>query len=178
MATRLALRAAARSLSTVAVAGSLATLAATVAGPAVGAYRIETVLSGSMRPAFAPGDVLVVTPEPTARVRVGQVISYAIPIGDHHVESHRVVRILRGGAHPVILTKGDANGTPDPWRARLTGGTAWRVRAVVPGVGRVLVWLRQPPVRDALVLGLPTLLATLWLIQIWRPRRPEVSEPA
>ena len=167
-----------RAVCTVAVAGSLATLAAAVGGPALGLYRVETVLSGSMRPAFAPGDLLVVTPEPTARVRVGQVISYAIPVGDRHVESHRVVRILHGGPHPVILTKGDANAAPDPWRARLTDSTAWRVRFVLPSVGRVLIWLRQPLLRDLLVLGLPALLAAQWLIQIWRPPRPERSEPA
>jgi hypothetical protein len=36
----------------------------------------ETVLSGSMKPEFSPGDIVVVTPERTRDVRVGQVISY------------------------------------------------------------------------------------------------------
>ena len=50
-----------------------------------------------MKPYFSPGDIVVVTPEPTRDVRVGQVISYHIPVGDHHVQSHRVIEVVRGG---------------------------------------------------------------------------------
>src|SRR5205809_3772097 len=77
--------------------------------PRTGWYRPVTVLSGSMRPAFAPGDMVVVTPEPVRDVRAGQIISYRIPIGDHHVQTHRVVAVVHGGAHPSVRTKGDAN---------------------------------------------------------------------
>src|SRR6266702_7034435 len=68
--------------------------------PRTGWYRVETVLSGSMRPDFAPGDMIVVTPESTNDIRVGQVITYAIPVGDHHVETHRVAKILQRGPRP------------------------------------------------------------------------------
>ena len=87
---------------------------------------------------------MVVTPEATRDVRVGQVISYHIPVGDHHVQSHRVIEVVRGGDHPLVRTKGDANAAPDPWTARLNGGTAWQVRAVVPKAGWAIVWLRTP----------------------------------
>src|SRR6478735_6106005 len=63
--------------------------------PHTGLYRPETVLSGSMRPAFAPGDLIVVAPEPARDLRVGQMVSYAIPVGDHHVETHRIVKIVQ-----------------------------------------------------------------------------------
>jgi signal peptidase I len=91
--------------------------------PRTGWYRPVTVLSGSMKPAFAPGDMVVVTPEPLRDVRVGQIISYRIPIGDHHIQTHRVVKIVRGGAHPLVRTKGDANDGADPWTAELHGTT-------------------------------------------------------
>src|SRR5919201_6735122 len=106
--------------------------------PRTGWYRPVTVLSGSMRPAFSPGDMVVLTPEPERNVRVGQVISYRIPIGDHHVQTHRVIAIVHGGAHPNVRTKGDANTAPDPWVAKLHGSTAWRVSAVLPKLGWVV----------------------------------------
>lgn len=136
--------------------------------PNLGWYRTETVLSGSMKPFFSPGDIVVVTPEPTREVRVGQVISYHIPVGDHHVQSHRVIKVVRGGDHPLVRTKGDANAAPDPWTARLNGGTAWQVRAVVPKAGWAIVWLRTPAVRHLALFAVPLLLAILGLFRIWR----------
>lgn len=146
--------------------------------PNLGWYRTETVLSGSMKPYFSPGDIVVVTPEPISDVRVGQVISYHIPVGDHHVQSHRVTKVVRGGAHPLVRTKGDANTAPDPWLARLNGTTAWQVRAVVPKAGWAIVWLRTPALRKAAIFGVPLLLALLGLWRIWRvPGNDEDGAP-
>ena len=147
--------------------------------PRTGWYRPVTVLSGRMKPSFSPGDMVVVTPEPLRDVRVGQVISYRIPVGDHHVQSHRVIKIVRGGAHPVVRTKGDANNAPDPWTAKLDGTTAWRVRAVLPKVGYAVFWFRSPLMHSLTVLLAPLLLAVLLVAQIWRrPKREEAIEDA
>ena len=144
--------------------------------PNLGWYRTETVLSGSMKPYFSPGDIVVVTPEPTSRVRVGQVISYHVPVGDHHVQSHRVIQIVRGGDHPLVRTKGDANNAADPWTARLDGGTAWQVRAVVPKAGWGIVWLRTPAIRRFAIFFVPLLLAILGLWRIWgTPRKDDAA---
>jgi signal peptidase len=142
--------------------------------PHTGLYRPETVLSGSMRPAFAPGDLVVVAPEPARDLRVGQIISYAIPVGDHHVETHRIVKIVQRGSHAVIRTKGDANDGVDPWTARLDGDTAWTVRAVVPHLGWLVVLLRSPVLHLLTVFAAPLLLALMWLLRIWRV--PETEE--
>jgi signal peptidase len=142
--------------------------------PRTGLYRPVTVLSGSMTPTFSPGDMVIVTPEPLREVRVGQIISYRIPIGDHHVQSHRVIKIVRAGLHPLVRTKGDANAAADPWTAQLHGTTAWRVRAVLPKVGWVIFWFRLPLVHTLTVLLAPLLLALFGVARIWR--RPE-AEP-
>lgn len=167
------LRVAARVVGTAAVVVAVLALLAVGLGPRLGFYRTLTVLSGSMRPAFASGDVVIVTPEPLRDVRAGQVITYAIPVGDHHVETHRVVRVLRGGDHPVVITKGDANATRDPWKAQLSGTTVWRYRFRIPLGGRAIVALRDPLVHKLTVLLLPALLALYGLGRIWRPRRAE-----
>jgi signal peptidase len=135
--------------------------------PRTGWYRPVTVLSGSMRPAFDPGDMVVVTPEPIRDVRVGQVISYRIPIGDHHVESHRVIQVIRRGGEISVRTKGDANTGPDPWTATLNGTTAWQVRAVLPKIGWAIFWFRTPLMHELTVLLAPLMLALLCVLQIW-----------
>jgi signal peptidase I len=135
--------------------------------PRLGLYRPVTVLSGSMRPTFSPGDMVIVVPEPVSSVRVGQVISYQVPTGIHQVETHRIVRILQGGAHPVIQTQGDASNWPDPWTAKLEGNTAWRMVAVIPHLGYVVNWLRGPAVRMAAIIAAPALLALLFLFEVW-----------
>jgi signal peptidase len=169
-------RALARSASTALLVLSAVALLGIGLGPRLGFYRTLTVLSGSMQPTFAPGDVVVVTREPIRDVRPGQIITYAIPISDHHVETHRIVRVLRGGAHPVVVTKGDANRTADPWQAELNGATVWRYRFRVPVLGRAIVALRDPLVHRITVLLLPVLLALYGLARIWR--RPEEASDA
>jgi signal peptidase len=143
--------------------------------PHTGLYRPETVLSNSMKPYFGAGDLVIVTPEPVRDVRAGQVISIKIPTGDHHVQTHRVVQVVRGGAHPLIRTKGDANNARDDWTARLDGSTAWQVRLVVPKLGWLIVWLRDPLIRYFAVFLAPALFALLVLRRIWSD--PNDGEP-
>jgi signal peptidase I len=145
--------------------------------PRLGLYRPVTVLSGSMRPTFSPGDMVLVAPEPVSAVRVGQVVSYQVPVGIHQVETHRVVRVLQGGAHPVVQTQGDANNWPDPWTARLQGKTAWRLIAVVPHLGYLVNWLRGPSLRLAAIIIAPALLALLMLSEIWGAGEREARQP-
>ncbi|MBB3676165.1 signal peptidase I [Modestobacter versicolor] len=146
-------------------------------GPHVLDYRTMTMLTGSMSPVIDPGDVTIVTPLPVDEVEVGMIISYHIPIDDHHVVSHRVISVEHGADGTVTVeTKGDANEAIDPWKAVLQGDTAYEVRAVVPGLGHVIEVLRTPVVSQALVYGAPTLLAGWLLLSIWRPAPAERRE--
>jgi len=165
-----------RALGTAALAGACAVLLALGAGPALGLYRTVTVLSGSMRPTFSPGDVIVVTPERARDLRTGQVISYRIPIDGRPIETHRVVRILAHGDEPIVQTKGDANNALDPWQAKLHGGTLWRYRLRIPLVGYPILALRIPLVHWLLVVLLPACLALFVVANIWRPR-PRPAAP-
>jgi signal peptidase I len=159
----------------VGLAGWTATLAALVAAiglgvlPHLGVYRTLTVLSASMKPTFSPGDIVVVRPEPIERLRVGQVISYAVPVGAHQVETHRVVKILRGQGTttPVVQTKGDNNTVVDPWTAQLNGPTIWRLEAVVPKVGYAINLMRNRTFHLFSVILIPGSMAILALARMW-----------
>jgi signal peptidase I len=161
--------AAAVTLTWLLVLGAVALLGLVAIGPHVFGYHIESVLSGSMVPTFSPGDAVLVTSEPTDHLRVGQIISYHIPIGDHHVETHRIVRIVSRGPRPVVVTKGDANSAPDPWHAKLLTARVWHVRAVIPHLGTAIYDLRTPTVHSLTTILAPTLIVVLLLARIWRP---------
>jgi signal peptidase len=159
----------------VGLAGWTATLAAIVAAlglgvlPHLGLYRTLTVLSASMQPTFSPGDIVVVRPEPIQQLRVGQVISYSVPVGAHQVETHRVVAILRGKGTttPVIRTKGDNNTVVDPWTAQLNGSTVWRLQAVVPKAGYAINLMRGRTFHLISVILIPGLMAIGAVARMW-----------
>ncbi len=156
--------------------------------PALGLYRPVTVLSGSMRPTFSPGDVVIDVPEPISAVRVGQVISYHVPVGIRQIETHRVVKMTGPASEPTIQTRGDANNVNDPWTAKLEGTTAWRQVAVIPKLGYLINAMRSSTLHLIAVVLAPLILALLLLADIWglggklrRPERrssPRIGEPA
>ena len=138
-------------------------------GPHVLGYRTMTMLTGSMAPGINPGDVTVAVQEPTSALAVGQIISYQIPVDDHRVVSHRVVKVTRGpGGAVVVQTKGDHNPSADPWTAIITDPQVWTVRAVVPHLGDVIRTLRGPGLHIAFLYVGPALLTVLLLSEIWR----------
>lgn len=146
-------------------------------GPHLGHYQTLSVLSGSMAPGIPIGAIVIVTEESPRDVHVGQIITYKVPVEDHRVVSHRVVEVVKGEGtdNPVMRTKGDANGAPDPWLARIDSPTVWQVRHTVPGVGKVVYLLRRPGVHTGAVRVAPVALAVLWLIGIWRKEPGEAT---
>jgi signal peptidase len=101
----------------------------------VGADESYVVLTGSMRPAIAPGDVVVVKAVPAASVGVGDVITF--DRGSDVPTTHRVVEVVARADGPAFRTQGDANEDPD-------GGlvtpeqVVGRVVFSVPAVGHVI----------------------------------------
>lgn len=141
-------------------------------GPHIGGYRTLSVLSGSMRPGIPVGAIVIVTPESPRELRVGQIVTYQIPVEDRRIVSHRVVEVVEGAGtdSPTFRTKGDANDAPDTWLATVSGPTVWQVRRSIPGMGQAIYWLRRPGVHTGAVRVVPAALAVLWLVGIWRPK--------
>jgi signal peptidase len=148
--------------------------AVAVVGQLTGQMRLMPVLSGSMTPTYPTGSAALVTPEPVSALRVGQVVVYHIPVLDHHLVMHRVVKVRLAGSRPVITTRGDANPVVDPWQARLADRTVWVARQDLPWAGYVIVALRSP----VTIIGVGLLLAALGVAKIavreWRRREDDV----
>lgn len=160
-------------LTTAACVVAVACFAVFGLGPHTGTYRTLSVLSGSMTPTFRPGDVVIDTPISGRDLRVGDVITYSTPVGEHEVVSHRVVEIVQRGAHPTFRTKGDANPGADPWTAHTTGSTLWRQRAVVPHAGTVIGVVRRSASSRWVTLGALGLIVLLGVRAIWRTEDTE-----
>lgn len=112
--------------------------------------QLSPVLSGSMSGTFEPGALLVSRPVPAELVRPGDVIVFTPPdSGDRY--AHRIVDVEPTAGGPVVVTRGDANPAPDPWRARLADERVPRVVTAVPHAGRLLASASAPDTRAALI---------------------------
>jgi len=75
----------------------------------------SSVLTGSMRPSFAPGDAVITRPTAVTSVHPGMVI-LATPEGSTTPYAHRVIGVKRDGGRVLVQTQGDANQGPDAWQ--------------------------------------------------------------
>ncbi len=97
-------------------------------------FKVFVVQTGSMRPTIPPNSAVIVE---KGVYRVGQVITFMTANG---VVTHRLVGRNADG---TLVTKGDANATPDPGSlapSEVIGG----VVAAPPMVGWLLAYLKNP----------------------------------
>jgi signal peptidase len=115
------------------------------------------VTSGSMRPSFDPGAVVLADDVADSTLQIGDVITFQTPDG---VTTHRIVTCTTytDATEPLLLlrTQGDANNAPDPEPvdARNVLG---KVRVDVPAVGYLLERVREP-------VGIGSLLLLLGIV--------------
>lgn len=109
-------------------------------------YRVYIVHTGSMIPAFRPGEALI---DRLARgsLHRGEIITFRYAYGPDAVVTHRVF----SDVHGVIRTKGDANPTKDPWTLRRPQVVGTPI-AIIPYGGYALVYLRQPTGTASLIV--------------------------
>jgi signal peptidase I len=157
---------------------AVAAFLALAIGPRILGYQTSTMLTGSMAPLINPGDVVVTQPVPAGDIKVGDIITYHIPVEDQRVETHRVSEMMANPDGSIaVRTKGDANNGVDPWTATITGPTVDRHVVTVPYVGTAIRTLREPVVLNILMYGAPAVLVISMLASIWR-KSPEPEESA
>ncbi len=137
-------------------------------GPHLLGYRTQTMLTGSMEPGIMVGDVVVTVAKPVSEVKVGDVISYHIPVEDHRVETHRVIEVISGDDGRIaVRTRGDNNPTDDPWIAVLDGDQVWEMKYVVPELGTLVRLVRTPVLLQGALYGGLALLLVVGMSTIW-----------
>lgn len=121
-----------------ALAGSLAFWAT---APSVIGWRPYVVMTDSMQPSLAPGDVVLISKDTGVTgqpLRPGDVTLIADPTRADGTRLHRFLRFDPDGG---VVTRGDANASEDsPTDASNVRG---RTQLVVPSVGLPVVWLRR-----------------------------------
>jgi signal peptidase I len=134
-------------------------------------WRPLTIMTGSMRPTLAPGDLVIVSPQRASTIRPGEIITFAHPLRRRRTLTHRVVQVQSGP--PVapgwlaVTTKGDANSAPERWTIR-SDGRVGRVRVHLRRVGELAAPLGAGVPRGAAIAALTLLTASLALWGIWR----------
>ena len=124
---------------------------------------VSAVLSGSMEPELSVGDLIVVIRED--RYVVGDVIVFQ---SGQSAVVHRIISI--DGEN--VITKGDANNSPDdPINVNAIKG---KVKTSLSGVGYVVSMIKSP-VGTILILGLAVLL---WVRSLGKEKQEENDQLA
>ena len=82
--------------------------------PRAGGATPYTVLTGSMRPTYPPGTLIVSRPVEPEDVKIGDAITFQLESGEAAVVTHRVIATRMGEDGKLeFLVKGDANNAQD-----------------------------------------------------------------
>jgi len=136
--------------------------------PIVGLQPL-VVRSASMEPTLQVGDVILDRPASIDSVDIGEIVTFADPLGRGDQLTHRVRSIDEVAGELHVETRGDANDESEYWSAR-PGDQLGVVVARIPKAGLVLsAGLGTPVVRQALLL-LGTGIALAALVAMGRSR--------
>ena len=141
-------------------------------------YGFSPILTGSMEPTAAAGDVFITRLTPSTQLAVGDVIAVNNPVTGVYY-SHRIneIRLLNGALR--VITKGDANESPDrdPFMVSRTAEVS-KVVARIPYAGRPMVYMntvqgRQAAASFLILANVLALFAFLFRKQIVANLTPE-----
>lgn len=122
-----------------------------------------TVLSGSMRPTYEPGDLVVIRHKDPRDIRIGEIITYQVRSGESELVTHRVIARQSTTDNTIAFTtQGDANKLPDAtliYDYQIHGTVWYRI----PMLGWVNNWFTGDK-RDIVV---PTAAGALILYALW-----------
>lgn len=102
--------------------------------------KAMVVLSGSMRPVFAEGDLIVTFP--FKNYKIDDIVNYQ-KIGAEMSVTHRIVEMSVEAGQPVFYTKGDANDGRDAspvYLAEIKG----KVLFWIPFMGYLVTYMKNP----------------------------------
>lgn len=153
-----------------------------------GSWMVTPVLSGSMRPGFPVGGVVVSQREPLKDIAVRDVIVFQNPIKRTEQMIHRIIKLTRLPDGAIkIKTQGDANTIPDPWTVEIHTRLVYRVRWSLPLLGYVAIAYQNHRGLLLAIAGLVLLLVAAGMLlrsgskkkatDQAQPPAPELPEP-
>ena len=118
--------------------------------PGLGKYKWLTVLSGSMKPTFNPGDLIIDKKVDSNTLKVGDTVTYVY--GGRFLATHRIIKINKDNKGTLTFkTKGDNNNVIDDlnvsanaivgkylFRIPLVGFAIQKLKGLV---GIILIWV-------------------------------------
>ena len=159
-----------RIFSTVLVLALLAGLGVASYALVQGTWQINPVVSGSMRPGFAVGGVVISERIPVDQLAMRDVIVFKNPQQRSNLMVHRIVAMTKNKAGQLVIrTQGDANNVKDPWTLTISGRYAYVVRWSLPLLGYVSVAYQNH--RGLVLLAAGAILLALASTTILKPRR-------
>jgi signal peptidase len=129
--------------------------------------RVSPVLTGSMRPTYSPGDVVITRQVNVHSLHTGDIAVFAPP-GESAAYAHRITSVTTKDGRVIVTTRGDANPAADSWHAALNGSTVPKVIGVVPSIGRPMTWVGTPWLHAAAIAALGLLLTGIGCAAILR----------
>lgn len=156
---------------------ALGLLAVCVVVPRLGGATPYTIVTGSMRPTYPPGTLVVVKPISFDDINIGDTITYQLRSGEPEVATHRVIgRTIDAERRPVLITQGDSNPSPDAKRVveKQVKGTVWYSVRHLGRVSSLLTSAQRHIVLSAVVIGLLGYAALMFISAArdrTRPRR-------
>lgn len=157
----------------------LAVTAIVAVGVAVAVIALRVgfapVLSNSMSPTYAAGDVVITMSRDTHDVRVGDVVVLPYPDDPGARYAHRIVERVPSGTAVLVRTKGDDNPAPDAWQLQITSQSVPVVVGAIPKMGWTSNLVQSREAR--LALASVVVLAALAGIGRTRPRRTAGPTP-
>ena len=142
-----------------------------------GTWAVNPVLSGSMRPGFTVGGVVISQRVPVSQLAVRDVIVFHNPNKPSEEMVHRIVQMTKDAQGQLLIkTQGDANPVRDPWTLTVHGNSVYKVRWSLPLLGYVAVAYQNHRGIALMVAGFLLLLVALSIVI--RQRRSAKAPPA
>lgn len=110
-------------------------------------YTVFSVQSDSMEPVFYEGDLIVVRcTKPADRFEKGDVVSYFTydKVGTRFVNTHRIVKVLKGETRDRYLTQGDNAPQMDDKKLSSSNILGVYTGKRVSGLGKVIDFINSP----------------------------------
>ena len=122
--------------------------------------------TGSMAPRITPGAAVIMLPEPSSAVRIGQVIATVPPHPfPQEIVLHEVAVIKDVAGHRIVITRGIANKVNDPWHIALSNQVYHEVFAL-PAVGGIASSTLAAP--GLIMIFVAAIIVAAGVFYVWR----------